>query len=324
MLRLINNINTAAFKRQRSVKINYLINYKKSEKDTINHSVFLHSELPVRLAHRIKDLESLPHDFIDNHYLIDIHDQYVDSFKQIRDHPVPNTISNVEGFNDTLDDILDKHSNIHMNMYHCIKKYDNIKNQREVENTLCKFYSSRLGIRFLMQHHISEYGVISDFNVHNLLKNCVKHVDYITDRMYLELSEKIEIIGNSESSLLFVPSYLEFTVIEIVKNSVAAALGCHGEIDITIKYIVEDNNLSLKITDQSGGFDPSLISSLYSFFYTDSQVTDKNLAGYGHGLGLSKLYIEYFGGFISINTLPGCGTTCDIYIPNIVNNTEKL
>ena len=82
-----------------NVNYNYQ-NYKKSEKDTVNHSVFLHSELPVRLAHRIKDLESLPHDFIDNHYLIDIHDLYVDSFKQIRDHPVPNTISKVGGFND--------------------------------------------------------------------------------------------------------------------------------------------------------------------------------------------------------------------------------
>ena len=209
-------------------------------------------------------------------------------------------------------------------MYNCIKTYNNERNKSIIESILCKFYSSRIGIRFLMQHHVSKKGLINDFNVYDLLRNCIKNVDYITERLYLELSDNIKIIGDSYHDLLFIPCYLEFIVIEVIKNSVSGALKNSKKIDITIEYIILDNNLSLKITDQSGGFDPSNIDRLYSFFYSNSKVSNKNLAGYGHGLGLSKLYIEYFWGYISINTLPGISTVCDIYIPSIIDNKENL
>lgn len=320
MLRLINNINKYAIKKQRSVKINHLIEYKKTNEGIINQSIFLHSELPIRLAHRIKDLESLPGDFIENKYLVDIHEQYVESFETLYNYKVPDNINVLDEFSSLLRDILDKHSKIHLNMYNCIKEYDKNK---VIDDTLCKFYSSRIGIRFLMYHHVTENGIILDFSLSNILKNCIKNVDYITDRLCLDLDEKIKVSNYGEtSSVLFIPDYLEYVVVEVVKNSVSAALVNSREIDINIGYLVSNNNISIKITDQSGGFNP--LDDLYSFFYSDSKVSNKDLSGYGHGLGLSKLYIEYFGGYISINTLPGISTVCDIYIPSIIDNKENL
>ena len=48
---------------------------------------FLHNELPVRLAHRVAELENLPFGLSDMPQVLDVRDWYVESFTELRQFP---------------------------------------------------------------------------------------------------------------------------------------------------------------------------------------------------------------------------------------------
>lgn len=47
--------------------------------------------------------------------------------------------------------------------------------------------------------------------------------------------------------------------------------------------------------------------------------SERNLAGYGRGLPLARLYCEYFGGSLQLLPIHGLGTDCYIYISRNVD-----
>ncbi|CAI5526394.1 unnamed protein product [Closterium sp. Naga37s-1] len=58
-----------------------------TERNLITAAQFLHHELPVRLAHRVTELENLPYGLSDKAPILKVRDWYVDSFKEIHQFP---------------------------------------------------------------------------------------------------------------------------------------------------------------------------------------------------------------------------------------------
>ncbi|KAL1935077.1 hypothetical protein VTP01DRAFT_4217 [Rhizomucor pusillus] len=59
-------------------------------------SQFLHEELPIRLAHRVKELDELPHSLRDMPSILKVKDWYAHSFKDLIDLPPPKLPSTVK------------------------------------------------------------------------------------------------------------------------------------------------------------------------------------------------------------------------------------
>jgi pyruvate dehydrogenase kinase 2/3/4 len=125
--------------------------------------------------------------------------------------------------------------------------------------------------------------------------------------------------------LAYVPSHLHYILFELLKNSMRAVVEFHNHnptlppIDVVLAE--GDEDISIKISDRGGGAKFSHVSDvlgiprsgmnlLWTYAYTTATRTGDitPMAGYGHGLPLSRLYARYFGGDLQMISMQGFGT----------------
>ena len=123
-------------------------------------AMFLHRELPIRLAHRVRDLDSIPH-LSALKGTRDVRGMYARSFDEIRQAPTPNTLGREKYFAEMLKGIYDRHSSVLLMMARAMYQLRNFLNkvefadQEEIHSFLDNFYMSRIGIRMLIGQYLA-------------------------------------------------------------------------------------------------------------------------------------------------------------------------
>lgn len=88
------------------------------------------------------------------------------------------------------------------------------------------------------------------------------------------------------------------------------------ELDPDLNYLV------LQFSDNGIGFDPKFSDKIFSIF--QRLHNDRNFAGTGIGLALCKKIVENHKGAISVQSIPGDGTTFFVYLPFINVESPQL
>lgn len=127
----------------------------------LRNAQFLHRELPIRIAQRAIDLLTLPHGLNRTREVQSIANTYLQYLQQLRDFPVPTNQESEKEFTNALKSIiLDRHS-IPMAI---ARGLQSLKDERkapvdarrlaEMEEALNRFFTARVGLRFLTEHHV--------------------------------------------------------------------------------------------------------------------------------------------------------------------------
>lgn len=93
-----------------------------------------------------------------------------------------------------------------------------------------------------------------------------------------------------------------------------------------------EDEVAVKISDQGGGVKRDGLSRIWTYTYTtaNSAITEPKgthtapMAGFGHGLPLSRLYCRYWGGNLTIMSMEGFGTDAYVQIHKLGNRDEQL
>lgn len=138
------------------------------------------------------------------------------------------------------------------------------------------------------------------------------------------------------STFSYVPGYLRYIVLEIMKNSFSATVKnatCDEELH-KVKIIIccDSHRVAIRITDRGGGIPFDVGDQIWSYLYgaaahtgSDSTVRATGLGGFGVGLPLSRLHAVYLGGKLHITTYPGYGTDAHLLLPRIEKEqVEKM
>ena len=88
---------------------------------------FLHEEIPIRLARRVKELVTLPHGLSDMSTIKAIADQYRRTTLRIQSHPKPNSEAAEKNFTEMVNDILNAHEEVQLEIAASIR---DLKQQR--------------------------------------------------------------------------------------------------------------------------------------------------------------------------------------------------
>eukprot|EP00922_Rhytidocystis_sp_ex-Travisia-forbesii_P008270 GHVS01012185.1.p1 GENE.GHVS01012185.1~~GHVS01012185.1.p1 ORF type:complete len:618 (-),score=110.89 GHVS01012185.1:541-2313(-) len=143
--------------------------------------------------------------------------------------------------------------------------------------------------------------------------------------------------GNLSVQFPCVPCYIFSAAIELLKNALRATVEHHRVTALSpdvpmspVKVIVKHttDNLLLEVRDNGGGIPISDQPRVWSFTYTTAPPAYDRpgafanntsgelppLAGCGVGLPLSRLYIQYIGGDVWLNSVPGKGTSACVNI----------
>jgi len=259
---------------------------------------FLRHELPIRLAHRILDLERIP-EMRKMSSVRRVKDLYVTSLLELTsvDKEV-STMSREVEFAELLEGIYERHAGVLVEMARGAfelraatrKKLVNgggsgaveFDSMKETHAFLDRFYLSRIGIRVLIgqylslrQPPISNYvGIIcSQTSPHDVVKRAIEDASFMCQRKYGDSPEVI-ITGRLDQTFPYVPTHLHYIMLELLKNSMRATVDWHGvDSDYPpIKVVIADGqgneDAVIKVSDEGGGIPRSNMSRIWSYLFT--------------------------------------------------------
>jgi len=144
----------------------------------------------------------------------------------------------------------------------------------------------------------------------------------------------------SEHRITYIPAYLRYIMLEILKNSVAATVkNAVDEADLASRPVkvlvsIDQEHVAIRVSDRAGGIPHHQVPRVWSYLYgaaaqhepdQASPVKATPLSGYGVGLPLGRLHARYLGGDMRIATFAGYGTDVYLHLPSIASNQlEKI
>ncbi|DBA04082.1 TPA: hypothetical protein N0F65_009429 [Lagenidium giganteum] len=347
-------------------------------KKLIQSARFLHHELPVRYAHRVKNLQDLPHGLSDMPSVQLVRDWYIHSVEELLHFPKIETLQDELRFRTLIESIKNRHNatlytmakgvhELKLELFRSFSAKSDGGNMRkdlgerylrsaefadlaDLHSFLDAFYMSRIGIRMLMSQHIAlheeEEGwvgcICETTSPAEIALAAIDTARHMCIRQYGDAPE-VELHGHTDFSMPFVPSHLHHMLFEVIKNSLRAVVEFHGVDNEMppIKIIIadgEDNeDVSIKISDEGGGIPRSSIPRIWSYLYTtaDSEAFerleapndfggDSPLAGLGYGLPISRLFARYFGGDLQVISMEGYGTDAYLHLKRVGDASEPL
>uniref|UniRef100_A0A7S0YCT3 Protein-serine/threonine kinase n=1 Tax=Pseudo-nitzschia delicatissima TaxID=44447 RepID=A0A7S0YCT3_9STRA len=179
-----------------------------SREQRIRNAQFLHSELPVRVAQRAVDLLTLPHGLNEIPAVLQVAHVYLLYLEKFQDCPVPTGAKSEDSFTDMLQSMILERSSIPNAIARGVDEWmrdkksntdDADKSQpqnecreqvgdsangveskrrlKEMEDALYRFFTARVGLRFLTEHHIlssptrAEQGFVVDKSIEDADKD---------------------------------------------------------------------------------------------------------------------------------------------------------
>lgn len=336
----------------------------------LEHGVFLHRELKIRLAQRVLELSNLPHGLPEREGIRDVIQWYTDFLLDLEYEQPPTTQGDDERFTGLLTNIFEEHSEVIQAMAAGVQDLmadlgeDYEKVQPEVDRILRRFFIARIGMRFLIQHHINSQtnrpghsGILQlECSPAHIAKKAAKDSMALC-RAHLGQSPLIVVSENAPETFTYVPMHIQYMLTEVFKNACRAVVETHakGGFDdflphVRCQIVHGHEDVTIKISDEGGGIDRRVMRNIWKFMYStykkspwsaalrgkkpssaDSianplqrQKAGGVLAGYGVGLSLSKLYAQYFGGDLVVVSMDGYGTDVYLHLSRLGNHCENL
>ncbi|KAH7285761.1 hypothetical protein KP509_33G044600 [Ceratopteris richardii] len=355
---LLEDVYRCSQKKQTGVSLKYMMDFGTfpTKRNLLAAAQFLHKELPVRLAHRVVELENLPHGLSEKAPVFKVRDWYVDSFRDLRTFPEIVDNDDELRFTDLIQRVKMRHNDVMPTMAlgiqelkHDLGKRVGLNELPEIHQFLDRFYMSRIGIRMLIGQHVAMHrsspppgfvGLIcTRVSPVEVAQNAIDDARSACMRTYGS-SPEVHIYGDPSFTFAYVPTHLHQMVFELVKNSLRAVQERFEDNDQEpppIRVIVADGieDVTIKISDEGGGIPRSGISKIWTYLYSTAKspvLVDKQqflemppvMAGYGYGLPISRLYAKYFGGDLQVMSMEGYGTDAYLHLNRLGNIQEPL
>ncbi|KAJ7283626.1 branched-chain alpha-ketoacid dehydrogenase kinase [Mycena rebaudengoi] len=246
---------------------------------------YVRTELPVRIAHRLRDMQTLPFIVICSEGLRQVYELYWTAFEKFRRYPPISTLEDNDAFCQFLSRILREHSAVIPSLSLGLSLASPHLSPDALDSFMRRMLVSRISRRVLAEHHIAlseihsgkqavthpgepHVGIIfTGLNVKRCIEKC--------GRLLRERSNgwpDIVIEGHLDTQFAYIREHLEYIVFELLKNSMRATTSHHrGDSPpppIRVTIVAGANDVGIRISDQGGGLSHTSVktpSDLFSF-----------------------------------------------------------
>ncbi|RLV94791.1 Pyruvate dehydrogenase [Spathaspora sp. JA1] len=304
-------------KRPHPVSLRQLAGYGNTitKQKILTSANFVRIELPIRLAMRIRDLQTLPFGVVNNFHLAQIYESYYHSFNAFRKLPKIDTIEQNNQFCNIISALLDDHL---FNLSHLMMGALEVSiaqslPQEELDKFMSVMLRSRISRRVIVEEHLSlsknynnnpydrkpphYLGEIFTFcnaaEHFNIVGNMVK-ASMAPSFPEIERLPDLEIDGDLNTKFQFMVPHLHYMLHEILRNSFESTIRTHSKMTskilppVKITIINSDKHVLFRISDQGGGIAHDKLKKIWSFGKTPDQAR-KSLANF-HAIPGLPLY----------------------------------
>ncbi|KAJ1664967.1 hypothetical protein IW140_002766 [Coemansia sp. RSA 1813] len=336
----------------------------------LKNAQYLSYERPVRYAKRVKLFQRLPFIVNTNPFIHDVYLKYYCNFEESHNYPLVKTPEDQAGFIQMLIRHSDSLKHIMPQIARGFYETRLYFGPKERKLFLDQLITMRIGLRLLTSQHIALYnkylaatgqpseddptdqadcdrftGIVDDSIVlGNFVQMCAQGVQALCE-MALGDAPSFVIDGDTKAVFRYVPSHLEYMVIELLKNAFRSSLlqaddsaSDRNEIPPVLITVSRGNGkVAIRIRDRGGGIPRRIHSKVFDYSFTtakhhnsmddtageeqgdpttaafDSAPEGQGpFAGLGFGLPMTKIYAEYFGGSLHLISLEEYG--CDVFL----------
>eukprot|EP00419_Tripos_fusus_P046427 CAMPEP_0172814342 /NCGR_PEP_ID=MMETSP1075-20121228/11182_1 /TAXON_ID=2916 /ORGANISM="Ceratium fusus, Strain PA161109" /LENGTH=435 /DNA_ID=CAMNT_0013654131 /DNA_START=127 /DNA_END=1434 /DNA_ORIENTATION=- len=313
-------------------------------------------ELPIRFAQRIVQIESLEC-WDSSPELVNVHSLYCRTFRDLR--LVELDLQNLEPFTDVIQRIKGRMRAVIPSLATAMRALQQSQKLDEamIGEWLDTFLLSRIGTEMLTSQYMAcitarvgarpgRHGIVDDAcdpagiceqAARHARKLCMQHFKLNQDVVIRV--ESFDLDGAKQIRFPYVPQYLFYIMVEILKNSARATVEVSKADPIEIKRRpimitvgADHSQVAIRVHDVAGGIPFSVADRVWSYMYSTSPNSKSGsdfsqqgtpLAGYGVGLPLSRLYARYLGGSLHLQSLPGIGTRNYLYLKRLESEARE-
>lgn len=258
----------------------------------INSANFVRLELPIRLAIRIRDLQSLPFGIVNNFHFTQIYESYYHLFNAFRKMSKITSLQENEKFCKQLSKLLDDHV---FNLSHLmmgaleVSIMENFP-QEKLDEFMSSMIRSRISRRVIVEEHLSltenyrlqpQHVKPPDY-IGEMFDDCnaVSHLHIVSELVKNSMVDiypnkenmpDLEIEGDLNVSFPFMIPHLHYLFGEILRNSYEATISRHGTKTskklppVKVLVINTPQNIIFRFSDEGGGINHDKLSNIWSF-----------------------------------------------------------
>ncbi|KAI0046063.1 alpha-ketoacid dehydrogenase kinase [Auriscalpium vulgare] len=288
-----------AAKQAQRLSLRQLVFFGRSmnEERLIKSANYVREELPVRIAHRLRDLQALPYVVVMQEGVSKVYELYWSAFEKFRRFPPIENLEDNEKFCSFVRTLLDEHGAVIPSLALGLSLSSPNLQPDQLDSFMRRMLVSRISRRVLAEHHIAltdsftgrerdtdgegHVGIIyTGLGVENSVRRCtslLRELNYVVDgasphdQLVRQWPEVI-VEGHLGTRFSYIREHLEYMIFELLKNSMQATVAKHvGATElppIVVTVVAGEDNVSIRISDQGGGLlNPKLKSpsDLFSF-----------------------------------------------------------
>ncbi|KAL1956845.1 hypothetical protein VTO42DRAFT_6795 [Malbranchea cinnamomea] len=267
-----------------------------TENRLLSSANYVRTELPTRIAHRIRDMQKLPYVVVTNPHLSHVYELYYKAFERFRSVPEIKSLEDNDRYCDILRRTLKEHLTVIPNLAMGVIECQDLVKPEEMDRFMNTMLRARISRRVIAEQHLAltetfnspwhfrnskdRSDLNADFVGEVFLKCNAKEVvqrcgNIVQDMMRQTLAPgckipEIQVRGHLGATFPYILSHLEYIIGELLRNSIQA---------VTEKYHSSSRNpppiealiceapqhVIIRISDQGGGIPRDILPYLWSF-----------------------------------------------------------
>lgn len=269
-----------------------------TESRLISSANYVRTELPTRIAHRIRDMQQLPYVVVTNPNISEVYDLYYTAFDTFRKVKEIKTLDDNDKFCKTINSMLKAHLTVIPKLAMGILECGGLMKAEDLDKFMNTILRSRISRRVIAEQHLaltetfhadwfSPGAKLSDSEfigevflkcvAKDVIERCGRAIHDIARQAYGEnvpLPE-IKINGHLEANFPFILSHLEYIIGELLRNSVQSAVERYQRTpperrpqtlpDIEVTICEASHNVTIRVSDRGGGIPHDVMPYLWSF-----------------------------------------------------------
>ncbi|KAE8212978.1 hypothetical protein CF327_g3452 [Tilletia walkeri] len=263
------------------------------DKDRILQSAeWVRKELPIRIAHRLRDLQALPFVVMSNPHLESVYRKYFNAFESLRRLPPIRTIEDNERFVNELRWHLGDHLTVIPSLALGMVESSHLLAPAQLDGFMERMLRSRISRRVLAEQHIAlsdslddpfffpedesngkgmgtHIGIIyTHLSPASVVRKAAKLLRDVfkKENPNIERMPPVAMDGNLDCQFSYIPEHLEYIIFELLKNAMRATLRRpvsewdDPPILVTIVEGPPEEDLVIRISDSGGGIPDALVN----------------------------------------------------------------
>jgi pyruvate dehydrogenase kinase 2/3/4 len=262
-----------------------------TESRLISSANYVRTELPTRLAHRLREMQRLPYVVVTNPHLSLVYELYYKAFESFRRVPTIRSVEENDKYCKIISENLKEHLAVIPNLVMGVLECQELVEPDVMDNFINGMLRARISRRVIAEQHLALTETFSspwhvpgtssenDFvgevllrcNAKDVIRDCGKLAQDLVRKHADDASvPEINVQGHTSATFPYVLSHLEYIIGEILRNSVQAVTEKYRDSStkpppVEVLICEAPQHVVIRISDQGGGMPREILPYLWSF-----------------------------------------------------------